>query len=83
MAVVMPTYSILENVTIDGERTERVGAGFNKKLLGSLLRGKYGFKGVILSDWAITNDCDEYCRQGMPAGQTPSPAHIGMPIARC
>lgn len=79
VAAVMPTYSILENVTIDGKRTEQVGAGFNRQLLVGLLRGKYGFPGVILSDWAITNDCDEYCRNGMPAGETPTPAHIGMP----
>jgi beta-glucosidase len=43
------------------------------------LRGKYGFQGVILSDWGITIDCDEYCRNGMPAGETPTPAQIGMP----
>ena len=79
VAAVMPTYSILENVTLDGQRTEQVGAGFNKQLLLRLLRGKYGFQGVILSDWAITNDCDEYCHNGMPAGQRPTPAHIGMP----
>jgi beta-glucosidase len=32
-AAVMPTYSILENVTIDGKRIEQVGAGFKKELL--------------------------------------------------
>lgn len=78
LAAVMPTYSILDHVTIDGRPLEQVGAGFNKQLLTGLLREKYGFNGVILSDWAITNDCDEYCRNGMPAGQRPSPEHIAM-----
>jgi len=29
---VMPTYSILQNVTIDGNSLEQVGAGFNRQL---------------------------------------------------
>jgi beta-glucosidase len=56
VAAVMPTYSILEHVSIDGQPLEPVGAGFSKPLLAGLLRGKYGFRGVILSDWSITND---------------------------
>ncbi len=66
VAAIMPTYSILENVHLNGRLTEQVGVGFNKQLLTDLLRGKYGFKGVIVSDWGITSDCDEYCRNGMP-----------------
>src|SRR6476620_2908305 len=31
VAAVMPTYSILENVTIDGQAIEAVGASFNKQ----------------------------------------------------
>ena len=69
---VMPTYSILEGVTLNGEPLEPVGAGFNRQLLTGLLRGQYGFDGVILSDWAITNDCDDACLHGAPAGQKPS-----------
>ncbi|MBT9473178.1 MAG: glycoside hydrolase family 3 N-terminal domain-containing protein [Pseudomonadota bacterium] len=75
-AGVMPTYSILENLSIDGKPVEQVGAGFNKYLLTDLLRGKYGFNGVILSDWAITNDCPAACRGEWKAGQPPV---IGMP----
>ncbi len=79
VAAVMPTYSILENITMDGKPIEQVGAGMNKQLLTGLLRGKYGFKGVIISDWGITSDCAADCQDGMPAGKRPGPAQIGMP----
>jgi len=76
---VMPTYSVLQEVAIDGKPLEQVGAGFNHQLLSELLRGQYGFRGVIVSDWAITNDCSEACRNGTAAGVKPTPAEIGMP----
>lgn len=79
-AGVMPTYSVLQGeVTIDGKSLEQVGAGFNRQMLNGLLRGRYGFSGVILSDWAITNDCPEACRNGAPSGTKPAPRDIGMP----
>jgi beta-glucosidase len=78
VAAVMPTYSILENISIDGKPLEQVGAGYSKQLLTGLLRGKYGFKGVIVSDWGITSDCKQECQDGMPAGQKATPAQIGM-----
>ena len=78
-ASIMPTYSVLQGVTVDGKPLEQVGAGYNRQLLQQLLRGKYGFQGVILSDWAITNDCGETCRHGEPAGSQPLPRDIGMP----
>ena len=65
--MVMPTYSILEKLSLDRKRVEQVGAGFNKDLLTGLLRGKYGFRRMVLSDWSITNDCDSLCEAGMPA----------------
>jgi beta-glucosidase len=76
---VMPTYSILQNVTIDGNSLEQVGAGFNRQLLSELLRRQYAFRAVIVSDWAITNDCPEACRNGASAGSQPAPRDIGMP----
>jgi beta-glucosidase len=78
-AGVMPTYSILEGATLDGRPVERVGAGFNQQLLGDLLRRRHGFRGMILTDWAITNDCNARCRDGAPAGTRPSFADLGMP----
>lgn len=79
VGAVMPTYSVLQNVAIDGKPLEQVGAGFNRQLLSDLLRRQYGFRGVILSDWAITNDCPDACRNGASAGNQPSPRDIGMP----
>ncbi len=79
VAGVMPTYDILEGATWKGKPIEQVGAGFNKQLLTDILRGQYGFKGIILTDWAITNDCNEKCVNGAPAGERPSFADVGMP----
>jgi beta-glucosidase len=79
VAGVMPTYSILQGATVNGRPVEPVGAGFNRQLLTELLRGRYGFRGLVLTDWAITNDCNARCQQGAPAGQRPSFADLGMP----
>ena len=77
---VMPTYAMPQgDVTVDGITLEQVGAGFDKALLTDLLRGKYGFDGVILSDWGITSDCDGNCRNGTPAGVAPSFIGFGTP----
>ena len=71
---VMPTYSMPDAVyTVKGVTLEQVGAGFSKAMLTDLLRGQYGFKGVILSDWGITSDCDTNCLNGWPG----SPSFIG------
>jgi beta-glucosidase len=76
---VMPTYSILEGATWRGRPLEQVGAGYNRQLLTEMLRGQYGFRGIIVTDWGVTNDCNEKCRAGAPAGERPSFADIGMP----
>jgi beta-glucosidase len=76
VAGIMPTYAILQGVKIHGRALEPVGAGFNHQLLTELLRQKYHFDGIVLSDWAITNDCDAACTTGIPAQQ---PKDIGMP----
>ena len=79
-ASIMPTYAMPDgNITVDGITLEQVGAGFSKALLTDLLRGKYGFEGVILSDWGITSDCDANCRNGTPAGVAPSFIGFGTP----
>jgi beta-glucosidase len=76
---IMPTYAILQEVNLDGKPMEQVGAGYNKQLLSDLLRGHYHFQGVVVGDWAITDDCDATCRNGAPVGSKPTPADIGMP----
>ena len=78
-AGVMPTYSILQGATWDGKPIEAVGAGYNRQLLTDMLRGRYGFRGIVVTDWAITWDCNERCRNGAPAGERPSFADLGMP----
>jgi beta-glucosidase len=76
VAGVMPTYTILQDVTIGGTPLEPVGGGFNRQLLTDVLRGTHGFDGVILSDWGITRDCGENCRT---AATKHTPADIAMP----
>ncbi|PIF13071.1 beta-glucosidase [Janthinobacterium sp. 13] len=79
-ASVMPTYALPDgNITIAGITLEQVAAGFSKTMLTDLLRGKYGFEGVILSDWGITSDCDANCRNGTPVGVAPSFIGFGTP----
>ncbi|PTQ92123.1 beta-glucosidase [Paraburkholderia sp. GV068] len=76
---VMPTYSEPDGpVTIDGIALDQVGAAYDKPLLTGLLRGKYGFDGVIVSDWLIASDCDANCVNGVSSG-TPSFVGLGMP----
>jgi beta-glucosidase len=79
VAGVMPTYSILQGATWEGRPVEQVGAGFNKALLTDVLRGRYGFDGIVLTDWAVTNDCTTRCRDGAPAGERPGWGDVGMP----
>jgi beta-glucosidase len=76
---VMPTYSILESVTLNKLPLEQVGAAFNHQLLSGLLRDRYGFRGIILTDWAVTNDCLEACQNGAPRGERPSFASVATP----
>jgi len=77
---VMPTYSMPDgDVNIDGVKLEQVGGGFNKPLLTDLLRGKYGFKGVVVSDWLITGDCDKNCRYGWPDAESVQRGALGHP----
>ena len=80
VAAVMPTYAILDTPTINGKPAEPVGAGFNKELLTGLLRGRYHFNGVILTDWLITSTCTGECLNGAPVGQQPTiePGKFGM-----
>lgn len=77
-SALMPAYSIFKELSVAGKPVEPVGAGFSNVLIKDLLRGKYGYKGVVLSDWAITADCNALCRNGYPAGQRPSWESISM-----
>lgn len=77
-AGVMPTYPILEGVKLDGKPLPPVAAGYSKPLLTDLLRGTYGYRGIVISDWAITKDCPVECRT--PTADKPQTAPtIAMP----
>ncbi len=78
-AGVMPTYSILKDLTYQGHAVEQKGAGFNDFLLKDLLRGQYGFDGVIVSDFGITGDCPQECQDNRPPAFFIGPWGVGMP----
>jgi beta-glucosidase len=68
-AGLMPAYPILTDATLDGQPVEVASPGFNRQLLTGLLRGRLRYEGLILSDWAITRDCNERCRA--PTAEAP------------
>ena len=78
-AGIMPTYSILKDLVYQGHAVPQVGAGFNSFLLQDLLRGQYGFGGVVVSDFGITGDCPEVCRNTRPPASFIGPWGVGMP----
>ena len=73
---VMPAYSILQELELDGEPVEQVGVGFNRRILQGELRERLGFDGVVISDWLITADCTDLCVNGHPEGEPPSFATV-------
>jgi beta-glucosidase len=50
---VMPYYTISFGIDPSGNN---VGNSYSKYIISDLLRGKYGFDGVICTDWGITHD---------------------------
>ena len=50
-AQIMPYYGIPM-----GQTSEDVGFAFNREIITGLLREKYGFEGVVCSDWALVTD---------------------------
>lgn len=53
-SAVMPYYTISYNQ--DKKYGENVGNGFSKYIITDLLRDKYGYDGVVCTDWLITGD---------------------------
>lgn len=78
-AGIMPTYSILKDLVYQGHQVPQVGAGFNPYLLQDLLRGQFKFDGVITSDWGITGDCPQVCRDTRPPASFIGSWGVGMP----
>jgi beta-glucosidase len=53
-SAVMPYYTI--STGIDSKYGENVGNAYSKYIITDLLREKYGYEGVVCSDWGITGD---------------------------
>lgn len=63
-SAVMPYYTISYNQT-----SENVGNSFNRELIEGQLRNKYGYDGVVCTDWIITGDaCDPGTHGAKPWG---------------
>ena len=50
-AAVMPYYAIPVGLGV-----EEIGFGFNREVVGGWLRGRYGYDGVVCSDWGLVTD---------------------------
>ena len=62
-AAVMPYY------TISTGEGENVANGYNKYLITDVLRGTYGYDGVLCTDWGITRDITSVSKfEGKPFG---------------
>jgi beta-glucosidase len=73
VAGVMPMYSVPSRLRdAQGRPVPPVAAGYDHYLLTDLLRHRYGFAGVVLSDWKITDNCNAACRNGSPPGEPPN-----------
>lgn len=82
VGAVMPTYGVPPaSVHVRGVKgaLEQVGAGFSRQMLQELLRGRFGFDGLIVSDFNITVDCGAVCRGEAPAGAHVEPGQMGTP----
>ncbi|MFS0878479.1 glycoside hydrolase family 3 N-terminal domain-containing protein [Metabacillus niabensis] len=54
VSAIMPYYTISWNQ--DTKYGENVGNSYSKYMINDLLRNKYGYEGVITTDWGITED---------------------------
>ena len=66
-SAIMPYYTI--SYGQDSINGENVANAFNKYLITDLLRGTYGYEGVICTDWLVTGDANSLDRfEGKPWG---------------
>ena len=63
---IMPYYGMPVGARYEGVALEEVGFGFNKDVITSLLRQKYGFDGIVCTDWGLLTD-SEIAGQAMAA----------------
>lgn len=43
---------------------KRVGAAFSEQLVNQLLRRRFAYQGVVMTDWFVVDDCDDDCMYG-------------------
>lgn len=55
-SAVMPYYTI--SVGVDQTYGEQVGNAYNRYIIQDLLRDKYGYEGVVCTDWGVTGDVE-------------------------
>lgn len=53
-SAVMPYYTISWNQ--DSKNSENIGNGYNRYLITDLLRTKYGYDGVVCTDWLVVGE---------------------------
>ncbi len=63
---IMPSYGVPIGLTLDGEKVEEVGFGFNRQIITGLLRERLGFDGVVCTDWSLVTESRMRGRQ-LPA----------------
>lgn len=73
---VMPTYTILKDLALNGVQIEQVAGGYSRELIDELLRTTHSFDGFVLSDWAIYRDLT-------PATINPKAPQTPADIAMC
>jgi beta-glucosidase len=66
-SAVMPYYTISWN--LDSVNGENVGNAFSRYIIEDMLRGEYGYEGVLCTDWMVTADAaNVYEFRGKPWG---------------
>lgn len=84
---VMPYYGRPVNLVYKNKLIEAVGFGFNTQVLTEILRGDMAYKGVVLTDFGIMNDCTAECAFGATDEELADPTYslwahtntVGMP----
>jgi len=67
-SAVMPYYTI--SYGQDRKNGENVGNSYSEYLIRDLLRGEYGYDGVVCTDWAITEDEPQRRERLFPGGRS-------------
>jgi beta-glucosidase len=67
-SAVMPYYTI--SYGQDTKNGEQVGNSYNSYIINDLLRTKYGYEGVVCTDWGITDDEPQDISKLFPGGRS-------------